>query len=80
MPKKMSVTALRKNLYRVVDEILETGEAVEVERNGKTLLITPAPPEVGRLSRLPRRDEIVGDPEDLVSLRVASWGDGEVEP
>jgi prevent-host-death family protein len=73
----MSVTALRKNLYKVVDQVLETGIPVEVERRGRTVLISAAEPARSKLSRLVRRDTIVGDPDDLVTLKVSEWREPE---
>lgn len=71
--EKLNLTTLRKRLYQVVDEVLETGVPVEIERHGRTLLITPAEPAPAKLSRLKRRRGIVGDPEDFVHLEVAQW-------
>ena len=46
----MIVTAskLRANIYNVLDKVLETGVAVEINRKGRTLKIIP----VGRPSKL----------------------------
>lgn len=71
--RKMTVTALRKQLYRVVDEVLESGVPVEIERDGKTVIITPGEGSRSRLARLERRNGIVGDPEELVDARVGEW-------
>ena len=68
----LSVTALRQNLFKVADQVLETGVPVEIERHGKTLLLIPAEP-VSKLANLPRRHAIIGDPEDLVDLQVSVW-------
>ncbi len=72
MTTKYTVTTLRKQLYKVVDEVLQTGVPVEIERHGQTLLLVPAAPSA-KLTRLKRRDVIVGDPDELVSLNVAEW-------
>ncbi|MEZ4426025.1 MAG: type II toxin-antitoxin system prevent-host-death family antitoxin [Gemmatimonadota bacterium] len=44
MPKTTtySISRLRADLYRVIDRVLETGEPVEVERNGRRVRIVPA--------------------------------------
>ncbi len=68
----ISVTALRQNLFKVVDQVLDTGVPVEIERHGKKLLLIPAEP-VSKLANLKRRHVIVGDPEDLVDLQVGEW-------
>lgn len=76
---KLSITALRRNLYKVVDKVLETGIPVEIERNGRSVLITPAESTFSKLSRLPRRHAIVGDPDELVTFDVSEWS-GQADP
>jgi hypothetical protein len=70
----MAITAskLRADVYRLLDEILETGQPLEIERGGKTLVITPK--EVPSIwERLPgRKGYIVGDPDDLVHIDWSS--------
>lgn len=66
----MSITPseLRANLYRLLDEVLETGVPLEIERRGRHLRIVADPP-VSRLDRLvPHPGTIIGDPEDLVEM------------
>lgn len=65
---KISATRLRENFYNILDEILATGEPVQIERNGKTLKIVPEKKSniFERIERHP--DLIVGDPEDLVHI------------
>jgi len=70
----MRVTAsqLRANVYRLLDEVLETGTPIEVERKGRTLRIVAEQPR-GKLDRLvSRRDYIKGDPTSLVHLDWSS--------
>jgi hypothetical protein len=68
MPLEITPTELRKNVYKLLDKILEGGVPIEVKRKGKRLLITPAEP-VSKLERLENHpDCIVGDPEDLVHM------------
>ncbi len=66
----MVVTAskLRENVYRILDEVLETGVPVEIERNGRRLriVVVDAPSPLDRL--VARPDSIVGDPDDLVHV------------
>lgn len=63
---KINPSVLRKNIYKVLDHILETGEPVEIERKGSILKIIPDDKKGRKLSRLTPRDCIAGDPEDLV--------------
>lgn len=64
----LTPTQLRRDLYKLLDEVLETGIPLEIRRNQRLLRIVPVEP-VDRLDRLIRRpDVIVGDPEELVHL------------
>ena len=70
----MSITAskLRENIYRVLDEVLATGQPVEIERNGRRLLIV-ADDRPSRLALLVNRsDVVVGDSADFVHLDWSS--------
>lgn len=68
----LSASKLRANVYRLLDEVLETGKPLEIERNGKTLLITPKERE-SIWDRLPRREGfIVGDPDELIHIDWSS--------
>ncbi|HYN31545.1 MAG TPA: hypothetical protein VES40_02890 [Ilumatobacteraceae bacterium] len=68
----LTASKLRQDIYRVLDQILATGEPVEIERNGRRLrIIADEPPS--RLGALVRRpDAVVGDSEDFVHL---DWSD-----
>jgi antitoxin (DNA-binding transcriptional repressor) of toxin-antitoxin stability system len=70
----MAVTAsqLRANVYRLLDEVLESGRPLEIERKGKILVI--APQETRTLwDRLPRREgAIIGDPDELIHIDWSS--------
>lgn len=76
--KRLTPTELRQNLYRLLDEVAESGEPISVERHGKRLTIA-ADTTPGRLERLVPHDAIVGDPEDLVHMDWSDSWDGEPE-
>lgn len=64
----LTASKLRENIYRVLDQVLETGEPAEIERNGRRLRIV-ADDQPSRLDRLVRRpDAVDGDSEDFVHL------------
>ena len=70
----LAITAskLRANIYRTLDEVLETGQPLEIERNGKILVIAPKE-EQSIWDRLPRREgAIVGDPDELIHIDWSS--------
>jgi antitoxin (DNA-binding transcriptional repressor) of toxin-antitoxin stability system len=65
---EMTASALRRDIYRVLDRVLETGEPVIIERHGRRIRIS-AESMRSRLDSLVRRpDVVVGDSEDFVHL------------
>ena len=70
--QKVKLTALRRDLFRIVDQVLETGVPVAVERHGTTVLLAPQAP-APRLARLKRRELIRGNPATLPDARTSKW-------
>ncbi len=68
----LTATELRGNIYRILDEILESGRAQEVVRKGRKLLIVPAEPKRRRLDNLPRKKITNCTFDELVAT---SWED-----
>ena len=67
-----SISRLRADLNRVIDQVLETGEPVEIARNGRRVRIVPAE-TADRLAALrPHPEYLSGDPESLVHV---DWSD-----
>jgi hypothetical protein len=73
----MRVTAskLRENVYRILDEAIETGVPVEIIRKGVVLrIVLEKPPS--KLARLKKRDIFVGDPDDIIGMDWSSeWSE-----
>lgn len=68
----MTASALRRDIYRILDRVLDTGEPVIIERNGRRVRIS-AEGVPSRLDALVRRpDVVVGDSDDFVEL---DWSD-----
>lgn len=63
----ITATQLRRNIYRVLDEVIETGVPLEIERKGTILQIVPEEPRK-KLDRLKPRAYLRSDPEELVHL------------
>ena len=55
MPEPITATHLRANIYRILDEVLTTGEPIEIVRKGKTLRLVSESPPKRRLEDLPKR-------------------------
>jgi len=67
-----TASKLRANIYRMLDEVLETGQPLEIQRNGKTLVIAPKE-QRSIWDRLPRHEGfIVGDPDELIHIDWSS--------
>ena len=60
---------LRRDVYRLLDQILETGEPVDVERAGKLLRIAPVTAGGSKLDRVRTNPTALrGDPDDIVEM------------
>ncbi|HUG80823.1 MAG TPA: hypothetical protein VML01_04120 [Bryobacterales bacterium] len=64
---KVSASKLREDIYNILDDVLRTGVPVEVLRKGRVLRIIPEE-RPSKLSRLKKRDIVVGDPDALVEM------------
>ena len=67
----ITASGLRKNIYRLLDRILETGEPLEIERKGALLKIIPQKKKV-KLESLKKRKIMNCDPEELVHIDWSS--------
>lgn len=68
----ISASNLRANVYRLLDEVLETGQPLEIERKGEILVVLPKE-KTSIWDRLPRREgAIVGDPDELIHIDWSS--------
>lgn len=72
----ITASKLRQDIYRLLDQVLETGIPLEIQRKGQRLRLSPLK-QRSKLDRLePRPDFFKGDPEDLVHM---DWS-GEWKP
>jgi PHD/YefM family antitoxin component YafN of YafNO toxin-antitoxin module len=72
--KKLTLTTLRQQIFKIADEVLMTGQPVSIERNGKVLLLCSAV-EINKSKslKLKRRKLISGDAESLHTVKVGEW-------
>ena len=74
---KMTATRLRQDIYNILDNVIETGIPVEIERKGGKLKISPVKKKA-KLDNLKKRDLLVGDPEDIINIDwMKEWNEGE---
>lgn len=60
-------TKLRENIYQLLDQVLETGQPLEVVRKGRRLVISSIPAG-DRLAKLRKRPTLAVDPEEIVHM------------
>ncbi|QDP98321.1 type II toxin-antitoxin system Phd/YefM family antitoxin [Microlunatus elymi] len=82
---RTTVTAseLRQNIYRLLDQVLDSGEPLEISRKGRLLRLVADEPRGDRLAGIHTNPNvIVGDPDDLVSIDWSGeWdADRQVRP
>ncbi|MEH2090618.1 MULTISPECIES: type II toxin-antitoxin system Phd/YefM family antitoxin [unclassified Nostoc] len=68
--KKVTLTELSNNIERLLDEVLETGIPLEINKNGKLLKIVPLEKQDKLQNLTFKSDAIQGNPDDLVNI---SW-------
>ncbi len=61
----LTASKLRSDIYRILDRVLETGQAIEVQRKGRRVRIVPVDPPT-RLARLRTRDLLTDDDPDAI--------------
>ena len=67
----MTASKLRGNIYNVLDQVLQTGVPVEIQRRGKVLKIVP-PAGRNKLANLKKHHVLKGDPRSIVHM---DWSD-----
>lgn len=69
-------TALRQNLYAILDSVIDNGQPVEIVRRGHRLRIVPES-RSSIWDHLEEHQVVIGDPEDLVHGDwEESWSEG----
>ncbi len=73
---KVTATRLRQNIYAILDQVLETGIPVEIERKGQILKIAPEKKQ-SKFDRIPPMPAAwVGDPQDIFKIDwLKEWGE-----
>ncbi len=64
-------TEFRKNIYKLLDQVVSTGIPIEIERKGKRIKIIPEK-KTKKLDNLKRRKIFNCDPQDLVHIDWSS--------
>ena len=73
--KPMTPTQLRKEIYQVLDDVLETGIPQEIVRGDRILMLVAGGARRISLSALPRREALTCTPEELIATSWPSEGE-----
>jgi len=66
--RTITPTELRENIYRLLDQVIETGVPIEIKYRGKKLRLIPMT-KIDKFQDLEYRPEIIrGNPEDLIHI------------
>ena len=68
----ISLTKLRADLYKIVDQVIDTGLPVDIERNGKKVRIIALEKKSKLANIKPHPGTIVGNPDELIHLDWSS--------
>ncbi len=67
--KTITPTELRSNIYNLLDEILNTGIPIEIDKGSRKLRIIPIKKANKLQNLIPRLDTIKGDSDELADIR-----------
>lgn len=66
--KQVTVTELRRNIFNLLEEVLDTGIPLEIDKGGRRLRIAPVEPVDKFANFEPIPNLLKGDPEDIVHI------------
>jgi hypothetical protein len=64
----LSITKLRANLYKIIDQVIETGIPIEVERRGIKVKLIPEKKKSKLDNLIKHPDTITVDPDSIVHI------------
>lgn len=66
----MKATQLRKDIYNILDQVIETGQPISIERKGKTLKLMVDEPfdKIAKLAGKKKAKAFVGDSDDIITM------------
>lgn len=66
--KSVTVTELRGNIYKLLEDVLTTGVPLVIVKGGRKLRVAPVEPVDKFANMVDRPDVINGDPDDIVHI------------
>jgi len=62
----VTTTQLRQNLYNLLDQLILTGQPIEIKRKNKVLKIIVEPPK-SKLDNLKKRNVLNCEPDEIIN-------------
>ena len=70
---EVSLTQLRKNIYQMVDQVIETGKPLTINRQGSLLRLAVVSKASTKLGNLKKRNTIVNEGDELEDIELKQW-------
>lgn len=74
--KTVSITALRNDIFNLLDEVIKTKQPLIVNRKGQQIKIEAErskSPTQDLFSKPIRKDVVIGDSDELVNIKSWKW-------
>jgi len=67
---EITATKFRQNMYKLLDQLLKTGDPIVIKIKGKKVRLVPEnkPKYKSGLDKFIKRDTIVGNPDELLEI------------
>ena len=73
--EKLTVTNLRSNIYKIIDEVIETGIPKTIKRKGHKVKIVVDDETRSKFSNLEKHNSIICNPDSLISEKCCNWSE-----
>jgi prevent-host-death family protein len=65
---KLTASKLRQDIFKILDQVLETGKPVEIERNGSILKIVPVEHRYQKLGKIKAKKITNEDSDNFIHI------------
>ena len=73
--EKLTITNLRSNIYKIIDEVIETGIPKTIKRKGHKIKIVVDDENRSKFSNLEKHNSIICNPDSLISEKCYTWSE-----
>lgn len=73
--EKLTITNLRSNIYKIIDEVIETGIPKTINRKGHKVKIVVDDENRSKFNNLEKHNSIICDPNLLITEKCYTWSE-----